>query len=413
MALKKKAADVFRVTFPFCLLKLALYGIVIAVDTVLFIILFAVGSSIGEDVAAWFVFIWIILALSAFFSVRYFAGYILKAGHIAAAADYIRTSMTPDRAYPYAMLRVRKRFRTVTQYHEIYSLIRDSVSQLVSFIERSGGFVKKDKKSAPVLIDIQLGFIACCCLGYVFYNDRANVHKSAADGVAVFYENWKKLLSRSNLTAILTLVCSAISGAIGFLLAFIIFHAIPASSAYAPVISLVYMIMIGVALMSSLFSSWITVSLLTSYLRHVPSAELSFDLYGRLCGYSKAFKRLFSIGKSNEGYTQQSIPLPQYLRRSDGTVTGGEDYADDGYTNADGYGDDYDYEGENDVEQDEQPDQSNEENDAAPQYRQNAAEQKRNPAQPAARRPNSVFCGECGARNEPGAKFCENCGAKL
>ena len=377
--LRKKAGDVFRNTFSFCLLKLAFHGILIGLSAILLTILLSIGFSIGDDVASWLLFVWIIVTLIVFFASKHYLEYILKAGHMAASSDYIKTSMTPDRALPYATFRVRKRLNGVTEYHEICDLISKSNSQIVAYFEKIGFFNKKDSSSAPMLVDIQLGFINSCCLGYLFIHDRTNIYKTAADAIATFGCNYKKLLARANVTAILSIGASALCAIISFILPFVILKSIPATSAagYSVLISAMFSLMITIALMTSLFAPWMSISIYTTFLKMAQSTAYDAALYGRLCTYSSAFKTLFRRGKESEGYTMQSIPIPKYLRRQDGTVTGEDEYDDN-------YSDSYFF------------------TDTAIDTSFTAATQSR-----------PVYCHECGSKNIAGSEFCKNCGARF
>ena len=377
--LRKKAGDVFRNTFSFCLLKLAFHGILIGLSAILLTILLSIGFSIGDDVASWLLFVWIIVTLIVFFASKHYLEYILKAGHMAAASDYIKTSMTPDRALPYATFRVRKRLNAVTEYHEICDLISKSNSQIVAYFEKIGFFNKKDSSSAPMLVDIQLGFINSCCLGYLFIHDRTNIYKTAADAIATFGCNYKKLLSRANVTAILSICASAVCAILSFILPFAILKSIPATSAagYCVLISAMFSLMITIALMTSLFAPWMSISIYTTFLKMAQSTVYDAALYGRLCTYSSAFKTLFRRGKESEGYTMQSIPIPKYLRRQDGTVTGEDEYDEN-------YSDSYFF------------------TDTAIDASFIASAQAR-----------PVYCNECGSKNIAGSEYCKNCGARF
>ena len=45
-----------------------------------------------------------------------------------------------------------------------------------------------------MFLDISLGYVDECCLGYTFYHPAQNPYKSAADGVIIYFQNWKTLL---------------------------------------------------------------------------------------------------------------------------------------------------------------------------------------------------------------------------
>jgi len=97
-----------------------------------------------------------------------------------------------------------------------------------------------------------------------------------------------------------------------------------------------------------------------------PTTEITFDLYGKLCGISGKFKELWEKGKAED-------PIGTY-----GENPGYETAAYDNPA--------YD----------------------APVYE--APQISKASAQPVS---GAKFCGQCGAKNESGAGFCGSCGAKL
>jgi hypothetical protein len=54
--------------------------------------------------------------------------------------------------------------------------------------------------------------------------------------------------------------------------------------------------------------SWILVKMMSSYMQVVPTTQITFDLYGKLCGLSTKFKELWQKGGSP---TTASAPISQ------------------------------------------------------------------------------------------------------
>ena len=98
--------------------------------------------------------------------------------------------------------------------------------------------------------------------------------------------------------------------------------------------------------------SYIMIQMMATYMQVAPTTTITFDLYGKLCNISSKFKELFNKG-------QEETPQPAYA------ATG-----------------------------------------SAP-----AAPVSAPTVQTVGLR--SVFCGQCGTKNEAGTKFCGSCGSKL
>jgi hypothetical protein len=58
--------------------------------------------------------------------------------------------------------------------------------------------------------------------------------------------------------------------------------------------------------------SFILARTMAAYMEDAPTAVISFDLYGKLCGISSKFKELW-----NKGQQEQPSPQPQPLTRRD------------------------------------------------------------------------------------------------
>jgi hypothetical protein len=48
--------------------------------------------------------------------------------------------------------------------------------------------------SRAVFIELSLGYIEECCLGYTFYKKEQSAFKNAAEGVMIYKQNWKTAL---------------------------------------------------------------------------------------------------------------------------------------------------------------------------------------------------------------------------
>lgn len=363
------AQTVFTHTLKFSLIKLALGAGMLLVSGILLAVFLGIGMLIGEDVIVVMFIVWIAISgLINFFFTRYI-GYLVKAGHIAVITDSITTGRIPDDQLNYAINRVKKRFATANIYFIIDSFISGAVKQLQHIIERAGNLFGAVPGMGAVtaivklFIDISLGYIDECCLGYTFYNEEQNVYKSAADGVVIYYQNWKKLLKNAAVTTLTVIISFIITALILFFLFLALF------GLFAPdmkvILALIFAGFLSYVIKYAFIDSWILVKTMTAYMELAPNAEITYDLYGKLSGYSKKFKDLFVKGQQTGGVTTNYIA---------GATAGNS----------------------------------------------NSSQQQRYPGQNTAQRPQAttqqpkpVFCSDCGSKNKAGTKFCDNCGFKI
>ena len=123
---------------------------------------------------------------------------------------------------------------------------------------------------------------------------------------------------------------------------------------------------------------------MAGYMEVAPTTQITFDLYGKLCGISGKFKELFNKGKQEEAQMQSQANMQANMSaEADININGGETLnTQNVYTQE------------------------------APQTPPQAQPQQQN-VPPQNEAPKAAFCGQCGTKITAGTAFCGNCGAKL
>jgi len=207
---------------------------------------------------------------------------------------------------------------------------------------------------AQFFVELSLGYVDECCLGYTFYQKEQGAFKSAADGVVIYAQNWKTLLGSAAKTMLMVILGLLGITLVLFLLLALLFRAFDWPGWVAFVIAL----LIALAIKYAFMDSFILARTMAAYMGVAPTTVITFDLYGKLCNLSSKFKELFNKGQKEEPSAQASYTPPA------------GDYA---YTAQE------------------------------PAYNSEAQENV----------PDYIFCGQCGSKNERGTKFCGSCGSKL
>jgi hypothetical protein len=356
-----KAGEIYSKTMPFVWAKLLLGLITVAASAVLFAILFGLGvlmNSSGATVVL--VVIWLGATGVIRFVIMQYFGYLVKAGHIAVVTEAVTTGRIPDNQVEYGKQCVKERFATSSVYFGIDKLIGGAVKQIQRVIGKVGDFfsfipgVKSIAGLAQFFVEISLGYIDECCLGYTFYKNEQGAFKSAADGVVIYAQNWKKLLGSAAKT-----MAMVVLGLLGITLGlFVILGLLFRVFNWSGWIAFIIALLLAFAIKSAFIDSFILVRTMVAYMEVAPSTVITFDLYDKLCGMSSKFRELWNKGKQEQ---PGQSPQPAY---------------------AGGY------------EQGQSQNQS--------QY------QGQNYGQSQGR----AFCGNCGEELAPGIKFCGKCGAK-
>lgn len=297
-----KTKDVYLKTLKFVWLKLALGAVTILFALITLAIFLAIGS-IGDGGGMYIAFLlWIVVVCGGYSALNHYIGYIIKAGHVAMVAKAVTEGELPDDQFGAAKEMVKERFATSNVYFVVNSLVGGAVNQLQKTVGKVGSFLDAIPgmsfltSFAQTFIHIALNYIDECCLGYTFLHKDESAFKSAADGIVIYFQNWKKLLKDAAVTALAVMVISVLAWVLPFIIFGSIFKALGVSWVFAFIIA----IMFAAVVRSAFVDSYMMVKMMVSYMEVTPSTEITFDLYGKLCKLSAKFKKLFENGQKEE-----------------------------------------------------------------------------------------------------------------
>lgn len=297
-----KAKEVFSKTLVFGWIKLGLGLLNILIAVVLFAILMGISVLFAsEGVGAVMFFIWLGAVGVVNFILNHYIGYLVKAGHVAVITMAFKTGTVPADPVATGKAMVKERFGTSNVYFALDKLIAGSVKQLQRTLGRLtsgllGAIPGADgvKSLMNMFLDISLGYIDECCLGYTFYHPEQNAYKSAADGVVIYAQNWKTLLKdAAKTTGVVILSVIVVT-----LVAFIVFGGLFRLLGWSGFVAFVISLLLAWTVKYAFIDSWILVKMMSSYMQVAPNTPITFDLYGKLSGLSKKFKELFQKGQT-------------------------------------------------------------------------------------------------------------------
>lgn len=299
-----KTNEVYAKTMLFVWLKLALGACAIVFSVILGGILLGIAAvADNESLGSMLLIVWMILSILFLGIAQHYVGYLLKAGHVAVVTSIVTTGKVPENLFAYGKEKVMKKFPTTAAYFAVDKLVAGAVKQINSGLDIIGNFLSKIPGMESVVsfaksfVNVALGNVDECCLAYTFYQEDQSAFKSAADGVVIYFQNWKTILKTAlKVTAITFVIC----GIAWFLLMFVFIAGLsvagmPGFNAFFVGIVLALMIVINVK--SAFVDSYTMVAMICSYMEVAPSTEITFDLYDKLCGLSSQFKSLFQKGQ--------------------------------------------------------------------------------------------------------------------
>lgn len=297
------ADQIFKKTMPFVWAKLLLGLVTVGIGVALFAFLMGLGWLFNSGGVTGIMFlIWLSAVGVVRFVVMHYFGYLVKAGHVAVITEAVTTGQVPDDQVAYGKQMVTQRFATSNIYFALDSLVSGAVKQIQRTVENVGNALDfipgMDAVTglAKFFIEISLGYIDECCLGYTFYKREESAFKSAADGVVIYAQNWKKLLKDAAKTMVMVVIAMIAVVFACFVTLGLLFRVLHWSGFVAFVLS----IFIALTIKFAFIDSYILVKIMSSYMEAVPTTQLSVDLYSKLCGVSNKFKELFEKGQSEQ-----------------------------------------------------------------------------------------------------------------
>lgn len=308
------AKDIFFKTLSFGWVKLALGLINIVFAILLFALLMGLALLFESEGAGAIMFIiWLVLVGIVNFIINHYFGYLIKAGHVAVITQACRTGTIPENPVGAGIAMVKEHFATSNVYFALDKLVAGAVKQLQNTFGRLGGGLIGNLPGGngvmsliKMFLNISLGYIDECCLGYTFYRPNQNPYKSAADGVVIYAQNWKVLLKDAAKTTGIVILSFAVVTVVSFLLLGGLFSLIGWNGFTAFVISL----LLAYTVKYAFIDSWILVKMMCCYMQVAPTTIITFDLYGKLSGLSGKFKELFKRSSEEEPKTAANTVQP-------------------------------------------------------------------------------------------------------
>jgi hypothetical protein len=309
-----KARDIFIKTMPFVWAKLILWLATIAASIIWFALLALIAAAVkSSGLYVIIVILWIVGTRVAHFILMRYFGYLIKAGHIAVITETVITGRVPENQIEYGKQAVTERFATANVYFVIDRLVSGAVKQIQRVVGRVGNLfkfipgMKALTNIAQLFVEISLGYIDECCLGYTFYMRDQSAFKSAADGVVIFAQNWKKLLANAakiTLKVILIMIVVVVI----FSLIFSAILNLISNLFIVGLAAFIFACFMAMAVKSAFLDSYILVQTMTVYMQIAPETVITYNLYDKLCGLSRKFKELFNKAREEQPFPYEPEP---------------------------------------------------------------------------------------------------------
>ena len=191
-------SQIYRKTLTFSLHRLLFNIICVVAVAALSIVGFAVVEKMYDKgligLAAGLVLGIIIVAV-----VAHFVSYTYSAGQIAMMTRGVTEGSLPEDVYHEGKRMVKERFLTVVGFYAATRAIKAIFNQIGRLITGAGKAIGGDTgegiaNAINIGIQVVIGFLSDCCLGWVFYFKEKSAFKATMEGCGVFFKNGKALL---------------------------------------------------------------------------------------------------------------------------------------------------------------------------------------------------------------------------
>jgi len=270
-------------------------------------------SSIGMLIAAGI----ILSTLGAFYGFLKFARgyclYMIKAAHVAAITEYLRTGEVPVTEKGYAGVlafgkeKVTKHFGAANIAFVCDKLVAMATRQIMRWVNKAENlfsFIPGSQNIFAVLnfiLSTALNFIDEAVLSYIFYHkEEKNSFKKACDGLVYYAQAWKGMLMGAAKTAVfvwaLRIICFIVCYAIVIGLS-LVFAKGGTAGTIMFLVGVIFAVVLTYGLQTVVVEPYATCMMIKDYHRAIAGQPLKADMYGTLCKVSKGFKDLFTKSK--------------------------------------------------------------------------------------------------------------------
>jgi len=129
----------------------------------------------------------------------HFLAYTYQAGQIAMMTKALTEGELPEDVYGEGKRMVKERFLTVVGFYAVTNAIKGIFNQLGKLLSGAGEAIGGDtgRGIADAInfgIQVVIGFLSDCCLGWVFYRKDKSAFRATLEGAGIFFKNGKALI---------------------------------------------------------------------------------------------------------------------------------------------------------------------------------------------------------------------------
>lgn len=192
--------QVYKKTLSFSLLMFVVGLIVMVIIALTCTAGFFIGQNIDADIGAIIgLIIGLIIGIIAASLINIFINNRIKAAQTAIMVKGVTEDNLPDHAFKEGFNEIKGRFGRITGFYFITRAIKGIFRQLGRGLNRVGravGGQTGDSITSAIdsAIQILVGYLCDCCLGWIIFRKDQNVARAGCEGAVIFFKHGKTLI---------------------------------------------------------------------------------------------------------------------------------------------------------------------------------------------------------------------------
>ncbi len=162
----------------------------------------------------------------------HFFSYTYSAGQIAMMTRAVTEGSLPDNVFAEGKRMVKERFLTVVAYYAATKAIKAIFNEIGKLLTGAGKALGGDTgegiaSAINIGIQVVIGFLSDCCLGWVFYRKDKGAGRATLEGAGIFFKHGKTLIRNLGRIFGMGLASLAVIGGAFFGIFYLIFTSFP------------------------------------------------------------------------------------------------------------------------------------------------------------------------------------------
>jgi hypothetical protein len=241
-----------------------------------------------------------------------YISYMIKSAHVAVITELSEHGAisTDDGIVSYGVGKVKQRFVSTNVFFVLDKLIAGAVKQIQHGVSSVAGWlsaipgVKQIASILNLFIGIVLNYVDEAVMSHIFRSNNDNAWKGAADGIVLYFQNWKSILKNAAFIVIFLLAWYIGGSIIIFFGLSGLFKLIIPVEEIALYVAVLLALAIVLIIKAAVIDPLILISIINNYTKVTTGQTPAIDIYEKARQFSKKFRKI----EEKSGVTTPAAP---------------------------------------------------------------------------------------------------------